>query len=131
MHKCQGVPLAIKSIGNVLHLEKTEHKWSYVKNNILEIATQQTNDIFPILKLSYDRLPSHLKRCFAFCSMFPKDYEIDKVTLIQLWIAQDFIQPSNKNQELEDAANEYFKDLLWRSFFEEVTNGRGELKCMI
>ena len=99
MHKCQGVPLAIISIGNVLHLEKTEHKWSYVKNNILEIATQQKNDIFPILKLSYDHLPLHLKRCFAFCSMFPKDYEINKVTLIQLWIVQDFIRPSNKNQE--------------------------------
>nr|XP_023916228.1 putative disease resistance protein RGA3 [Quercus suber] len=120
VHKCQGIPLAIKSIGNVLRLEKTEHKWSYVKKNILEIATQQKNDIFPILKLSYDHLPSHLKSCFAFCSLFPKDYEIDKVTLAQLWIAQGFIRPSNKNQELEDVANEYFKDLLWRSFFEEV-----------
>ncbi|XP_075667826.1 putative disease resistance protein RGA1 [Castanea sativa] len=128
VHKCQGIPLAIKSIGNVLRLEKTEHKWSYVKNNILESATQQKNDIFPILKLSYDHLPSHLKSCFAFCSLFPKDYEIDKVTLIQLWIAQGFIRPSNKNQELEDVADEYFKDLLWRSFFEEVTNEEGELK---
>ncbi|XP_075643866.1 putative disease resistance protein RGA1 [Castanea sativa] len=121
VRKCQGVPLAIKSIGNVLRLEKTEHKWSYVKNNILEIASQQENDIFPILKLSYDHLPSHLKSCFAFCSLFPKDYEIDKMTLVQLWIAQGFIRPSNKNQELEDVADEYFKDLLWRSFFEEVT----------
>ncbi|KAL4601035.1 hypothetical protein ACB092_11G242600 [Castanea dentata] len=128
VHKCQGIPLAIKSIGNVLRLEKTEHKWSYVKNNILEIATQQKNDIFPILKLSYDHLPSHLKSCFAFCSLFPKDYEIDKVTLIQLWIAQGFIRPSNKNQELEDVAAEYFKDLLWRSFFEEVTSEDEELK---
>ncbi|XP_075644427.1 putative disease resistance protein RGA1 [Castanea sativa] len=127
VRKCQGVPLAIKSIGNVLRLEKTEHKWSYVKNNILEIATQQKNDIFPILKLSYDHLPSHLKSCFAFCFLFPKDYEIDKVTLIQLWIAQDFIRPSNKNQELEDVADEYFKDLLRRSFFEEV-KVFGELK---
>ncbi|KAL4601037.1 hypothetical protein ACB092_11G242800 [Castanea dentata] len=127
VRKCQGVPLAIKSIGNVLRLEKTEHKWSYVKNNILKSATQQKNDIFSILKLSYDYLPSHLKSCFAFCSLFPKDYEIDKVTLIQLWIAQGFIRPSNKNQELEDVADEYFKDLLWRSFFEEV-NVFGELK---
>nr|XP_023906197.1 putative disease resistance protein RGA1 isoform X2 [Quercus suber] len=128
VRKCQGIPLAIKSIGNVLRLEKIEHKWSYVNNNILEIATRQKNDIFPILKLSYDHLPSQLKSCFAFCSLFPKDYEIDKVTLIQLWIVQGFIRPSNKNQELEDVADEYFKDLLWRSFFEEVTNGRGELK---
>ncbi|XP_030965463.1 putative disease resistance protein RGA4 [Quercus lobata] len=128
VRKCQGIPLAIKSIGNVLRLEKTEHKWLYVNNNILESATQQKNDIFPILKLSYDYLPSHLKSCFAFCSLFPKDYEINKVTLVQLWIAQGFIRPSNKNQELEDVADEYFKDLLWRSFFEEVTNEKGELK---
>ena len=39
-----------------------------------------------------------------------------------------FYPTSNKNQELEDVADEYFKGLLWRSFFEEVTNGRGELK---
>ncbi|KAK4591952.1 hypothetical protein RGQ29_016430 [Quercus rubra] len=120
VRKCRGVPLAIKSIGNALHLEKTEHKWSYVKNNILEIGTQHKNDIFPILQLSYDHLPSHLKSCFAFCSLFPKDYEIDKVTLIRLWIAQGLIRPSNKNQELEDVADEYFKDLLRRSFFEEM-----------
>ncbi|KAK4591947.1 hypothetical protein RGQ29_016426 [Quercus rubra] len=123
VRKCQGIPLAIKSIGNDLRLEKTEHKWSYVNNNILEIATQQKNDIFPILKLSYDHLPSHLKSCFAFCSLFPKDYEIDKVTLIQLWIAQGFIRPSNKNQELKDVVDDYFKDLLWRSFFEEDMGG--------
>uniref|UniRef100_A0A2N9GNZ1 NB-ARC domain-containing protein n=1 Tax=Fagus sylvatica TaxID=28930 RepID=A0A2N9GNZ1_FAGSY len=33
--KCQGVPLAIKSIGSVLCLEKTERKWSYVKDSVV------------------------------------------------------------------------------------------------
>ncbi|KAL0006854.1 hypothetical protein SO802_008356 [Lithocarpus litseifolius] len=128
VHKCQGIPLGIKSIGNVLRLEKTKHKWSYVKNNILESATQQKKiDTFPILKLSYDHLPSHLKSCFAFCSLFLKDYEIDKGPFIQLWIVQGFIRPSSKNQELEDVADEYFKDLLWRSFFEEVANADGDI----
>uniref|UniRef100_A0A2N9I0S0 Uncharacterized protein n=1 Tax=Fagus sylvatica TaxID=28930 RepID=A0A2N9I0S0_FAGSY len=126
--KCQGVPLAIKSIGSVLRFEKTERKWSYVKNNILESVTQQESGIFPILKLSYDYLPSYLKGCFAFCSLFPKDYEVDKVTLTQLWIAQGFIQSSNKDQQLEDVADEYFKNLLWRSFFEEVRDEFGGLK---
>uniref|UniRef100_A0A2N9HZQ9 Uncharacterized protein n=1 Tax=Fagus sylvatica TaxID=28930 RepID=A0A2N9HZQ9_FAGSY len=111
--KCQGVPLAIKSIGSVLCLEKTEAKWSYVKDNILVNVLQSGEDILPILKLSYDHLPSHLKSCFAYCSLFPKDYVIDKETLIQLWIAQGFIQSSN--QQLEQVADEYFKDLLWRN----------------
>ena len=127
--RCQGVPLAIKSIGSVLCLEKTESKWSRVKDNVLTNILQPGDDIFPILKLSYDHLPSHLKSCFAYCSVFPKDYEIEKEMVVQLWIAHGFIQFSNtKQQQLEEVANEYFKDLLWRSFFEEVEDMLGNLK---
>ncbi|XP_065621808.1 putative disease resistance protein RGA4 [Quercus suber] len=126
VNMCQGVPLAIKSIGNVLYF-KEESKWSSVKDNIKANPIKE-NGILPILKLSYDNLPSHLKSCFAFSSLFPKDYEMDKDTMIQLWIAQGFIQSSNENQKLEDVGDDYFKDLLLRSFFEEVTNIYGILK---
>ncbi|XP_065621789.1 putative disease resistance protein RGA4 [Quercus suber] len=124
---CQGVPLAIMSIGHVLYCEETASEWLLVKDNLLANVIEG-NEIFPILKLSYDNLPSHLKSCFAFCSLFPKDYEMDKDTVIQLWIAQGFIQTSNKNQQLEDVGDKYFKDLLWRSFFEEVIDAYGLLK---
>ncbi|XP_030963000.1 putative disease resistance protein RGA3 [Quercus lobata] len=123
---CQGVPLAIMSIGHVLYCKETESEWLLVKNNLLANLIEG-NEIFPILKLSYDNLPSHLKSCFAYCSLFPKDYEMDKETVIQLWIAQGFVQSSNRNQQLEDVGDEYFKDLLWRSFFEEI-NEYGDLK---
>ncbi|KAL4616244.1 hypothetical protein ACB092_07G185000 [Castanea dentata] len=126
--RCHGVPLAIKSIGRVLCLEKTESEWSRVKDNVLANILQPGDDIFPILKLSYDHLPSHLKSCFAYCSVFPKDCEIEKEMVVQLWIAQGFIQLSNAKQQLEEVANEYFKDLLWRSFFEEVGGEFGNLK---
>ncbi|KAL4601130.1 hypothetical protein ACB092_11G250000 [Castanea dentata] len=124
VNMCLGVPLAIKSVGNVLCFMEKESEWSSVKNNIGANVTQ-ANGIFPILKLSYDHLPSHLKSCFTYCSLFPKDYEMDKKTVIQLWIAQGFVQSSNKNQQLEDVGDEYFKDLLWRSFFEEVEISKG------
>ncbi|XP_050284792.1 putative disease resistance protein RGA3 [Quercus robur] len=121
---CQGVPLAIMSIGHVLYCKETDSEWLLVKNNLLANVIEG-NEIFPILKLSYDNLPSHLKSCFAYCSLFPKDYEMNKETVIQLWIAQGFVQSSNKNQQLEDVGGEYFKDLLWRSFFEEVKTYEG------
>ena len=83
---CQGVPLAIMSIGHVLYCKETESEWLLMKNNLLTNVVKG-NEISPILELNYDNLPSHLKSCFAFCSLFPKNYEMDKDTMIQLWIA--------------------------------------------
>ena len=37
-----------------------------------------------------------------------------------MWMAQGFIRSSSPNQCLEDIGHEYFMDLLWRSFFQEV-----------
>ncbi|KAM4087785.1 hypothetical protein ACB094_07G022100 [Castanea mollissima] len=122
---CQGVPLAIRTIGKVLFFKKTEDEWLYIKNTKLTDVTKLKDGIMPVLKLSYDYLPSHLKCCFAYCSLFPKDYLIDKLTLIQLWISQGFIQSSEESHELEHVANEYFMELLWRSFFQEAKEDGG------
>ena len=125
VENCQGVPLAIKTIGRVLYFKNTKDEWSYIKNNELTNVTQSKNGVLPVLKLSYDHLPSHLKCCFAYCSLFPKDYLIDKLTLIQLWIAQGFIQSPEENLQLEDVTNEYFMDLIRRSFFQEAEEDEG------
>ncbi|KAJ9169399.1 hypothetical protein P3X46_017601 [Hevea brasiliensis] len=70
--------------------------------------------------LSYTHLPSHLKCCFAYCRLFPKGFKIDIACLVNLWMAQGFIKRSNTKQSSVDMGIEYFKDLLWRSFFQEV-----------
>ncbi|KAF5447743.1 hypothetical protein F2P56_033270 [Juglans regia] len=118
VEKCSGVPLVIKTIGRLLSLENSEAGWvSFGKDKMPEI---KENDILPTLKLSYDQLPSHLKQCFAYCSIFPKDYVMEKSKLINLWIAQGFIKLSNQIECLEDVGDKYFMHLLWRSFFQEA-----------
>ncbi|KAG8368565.1 hypothetical protein BUALT_Bualt15G0058700 [Buddleja alternifolia] len=75
--------------------------------------------ILPALILSYLHLPPHLKHCYAFCSIFPKDYEIPKDELTLMWMAQGFILSDGGNKPMEDIGEEYFNELLWMSMLEE------------
>jgi len=119
--KCSGVPLAIRSIGCLMHCMRKED-WSTFKNkDLMKIDEQDDHKIFQLIKLNYDHLPFHLKKCFAFCSLFPKDYLIEKTTLIRLWIAQGFIQSSDEGTSLEDIGDKYFMDLVHKSFFQIIT----------
>ncbi|XP_077216322.1 putative disease resistance protein RGA3 [Tasmannia lanceolata] len=112
--KCNGLPLAIEALGGLLRSNTDEKKWRNILESDMWEISEMKDDIIPILKVSYDHLPAYLKQCFVYCSLFPKDYEFDKDTLIQLWIAEGFIQSEKR---LEDIGSDYFDDLTWRSFF--------------
>uniref|UniRef100_A0A3N7F8M2 Disease resistance protein winged helix domain-containing protein n=1 Tax=Populus trichocarpa TaxID=3694 RepID=A0A3N7F8M2_POPTR len=99
---------------------KDRAKWlPFIKQ---ELPNRVKDDnIIHTLKLSYDPLPSHMKHCFAYCSLFPKGHSIDVKSLIQLWIAQGFISSSNSGGgSLEIDGLSCFESLQWRSFFHEV-----------
>ncbi|XP_060670652.1 putative disease resistance protein RGA3 [Ziziphus jujuba] len=118
--KCGGIPLVIRTIASMLYCKNFE-EWSSFKGMELSAIDEYDKNIIPILKLSYDHLPSYLKHCFGYCSLFPKNYVFDVEILINLWMAQGFIKLSNDhNQSLEDSGYQHFKNLLYRSFFEVV-----------
>ncbi|XP_034199922.1 uncharacterized protein LOC117615052 isoform X1 [Prunus dulcis] len=74
-----------------------------------------------VLRLSFDNLKSApLKHCFAYCSIFMKDFEIERENLVQLWMAEGLLH-SSSNQEMEDIGNGYFNILLQNSLFQDVT----------
>ncbi|GKU99320.1 hypothetical protein SLEP1_g12188 [Rubroshorea leprosula] len=119
--KCRGVPLVANVIGASLSYRRDRGEWVSVDNNFDAWGTSSSGDdsgewINQALQLSFDHLPNHLKQCFAFCSIFPKDFEIEKAMLIQLWMAEGFLQPS-KRSSMEDIGDKYFNDLLSYSLF--------------
>ena len=111
--------MAIKTIAGILYSKVDEDKWKFVRDN--EIWNlEQDGGILPALRLSYNQLPFHLKQCFAYCSLFPKNYVFYSFKLIQFWMAYGIFQSLvNKNQALEDVGDLYIKELLLRSFFQD------------
>nr|XP_023888387.1 disease resistance protein RGA2-like [Quercus suber] len=119
--KCKGVPLAVSTLAGLLYSKVDEHEWKFIRDNEIWNLEQREGDILPALKLSYNQLPFHLKQCFVYCSVFPKDFEFNNLQLIQFWLAHGILQsPANESQELEDVGDLYIKELLSRTFFQDV-----------
>ncbi|KAJ0860690.1 putative P-loop containing nucleoside triphosphate hydrolase, leucine-rich repeat domain superfamily [Helianthus annuus] len=120
--KCGGLPLALKAIGRLLRTKTEGEEWDDVlKSNIWDL--ENADAIVPALRLSYHDLPADLKRLFAYCSLFPKDFMFDKEELILLWIAEGYLNESTANKSPERLGQEYFEKLLSRSFFQPAPSG--------
>ncbi|KAG6471063.1 hypothetical protein ZIOFF_072159 [Zingiber officinale] len=64
--KLKGLPLAAKTVGNLLGSNMNPHYWrSIMKSEVWELQ-QNKNDIIPVLQLSYQYLSAPLKWCFVF-----------------------------------------------------------------
>ncbi|KAH9688997.1 hypothetical protein KPL70_015302 [Citrus sinensis] len=128
--KCKGLPLAVKTIGSLLRSKNTEEEWQNIlKSEIWDHEVVERGLLAPLL-LSYNELPSKVKHCFSYCAVFPKDLEIRKYKLIELWMAQGYLNEKG-NKEMEDKGEEYFNILASSSFFQEFErDGDGKVyKC--
>ncbi|KAB2050045.1 hypothetical protein ES319_A13G218500v1 [Gossypium barbadense] len=117
--KCKGVPLAVRTLGSLLFQKTDESDWIYIRESEIWRLEQHENDILPVLKLSYNHLPSHLQRCLAFLSLYEKDeiYYSDKV--IRLWMANGLLEHPKQNQEWEDVGKRYLNELLLRCLIQK------------
>ncbi|XP_057781718.1 disease resistance protein RGA2-like [Salvia miltiorrhiza] len=114
--KCQGLPLAANVVGGVLH-NKSEDKWRSIEEKWLS-ADEGGDYISKILRLSFDNLsPPLLKKCFAYCSMFPKGSGIIKQRLIELWMAEGFLQADGRD-EMESVGEKFINVLLHNSLLQ-------------
>ncbi|KAI3467290.1 hypothetical protein Pfo_023953 [Paulownia fortunei] len=114
---CQGLPLAIVTVGcHLAKAEKTPKYWENVagSGNSVIADTEEAKVMSKKLSLSYKRLPQHLKACFLYMGIFPKNHEIPASKLVKLWTAGGFLEPV-EFKTLEDVAVECLRELVDRS----------------
>ena len=115
--KCNGLPLAAKTLGGLLSCNLDYKEWNHVLNsNLWDLP--HANSVLPSLRLSYHYLPTYLKRCFAYCSIFPKGYVLEKKNVILLWMAEGLIPHAENEKAMEEVGERYFDELVSLSLFQ-------------
>ncbi|KAL5548816.1 hypothetical protein UlMin_004047 [Ulmus minor] len=125
VERCKGLPLAVKSVAGLLRTTSNAKQWE----KILKSDVWLKSDIVPALWLSYHFLPPVLKRCFAYCSIFPKDYEFkesDMEKIIWLWMAEGLLTPED-GEIMEDVGEAYLQALISRSFFQQSSRKKSAM----
>ncbi|TVU46335.1 hypothetical protein EJB05_05861, partial [Eragrostis curvula] len=124
VQKCGGLPLAIKAIGSALRFEENEEKWNDIlESELWELPTRE-DTVLPALKLSYVRMPIHLKRCFAFFTLFPKGHVFLKENVVYLWISLGILK-NTSHRQLENIGVRCFHDLMERTMIQQVPFNAG------
>ncbi|KAF3437622.1 hypothetical protein FNV43_RR20378 [Rhamnella rubrinervis] len=114
---CGGLPLSIVLLGGTLAAKNKSYQvWSRFIGNVNSYLAEGVS----ILKLSYNHLPPELKACFLYLGLFPEDSEINVRHLIELWIAEGFIQ-SDRSTSIYDVAEDYLEKLIDRSMIQVAT----------
>ena len=119
--KCKGLPLAAKTLGSLMQNKRSREQWNKILDSHMWGLEDIEKGLLAPLLLSYYELPSTMRRCFLYCSVFEKDYCFSRDQLVLHWMAQGYIE-SKANMELEDIAEEYFEKLAMRSFFQDFWN---------
>ncbi|XP_052136620.1 disease resistance protein RGA5-like isoform X3 [Oryza glaberrima] len=121
LKKCGGVPLAIITIASLLaNKPRNISEWNSVHNFIgsgLEKGFSMEN-MRQILSISYNDLPSILKPCLLYLSVFPEDYSIPTDQLVRRWIAEGFVHGQHDTVSLLQLGFSYFFELINRSMIQ-------------
>ncbi|KAL6658284.1 hypothetical protein ACP70R_003870 [Stipagrostis hirtigluma subsp. patula] len=117
LQKCDGLPLAISTIGGYLaNKPKTTMEWRKLNDGIsaeLEI-NPELKMIKAVLMRSYDGLPYHLKASFLYLSIFPEDFKIKRKHIVRRWVAEGFSRDM-QHMIAEQVGDKHFDELLDRS----------------
>ncbi|XP_021854636.2 disease resistance protein RGA2-like [Spinacia oleracea] len=113
-NKYAGMPRLLKNIAILLH---SRGNWEYITDIQLKSIQDPFQTILSKLNLdSYKHISPEIQHCVKYCSLFPEGYEFNKVDLIHLWDAQDYLSTTPARPR-ELVGDEYFEELHNNGYF--------------
>ncbi|TYH74589.1 hypothetical protein ES332_D05G410000v1 [Gossypium tomentosum] len=127
--ECAGLPLTIVVVAGTMKGEYNPRIWKNALKDLKERIGKVEGveaEVIERLKFSFDHLKDEkVKDCFLYCALYPEDYEIRKVELIECWIAEIFIDEMDTRQEMEDKGLTILKRLEDNCLLENNTTQFG------
>ncbi|CAM0908044.1 unnamed protein product [Alopecurus aequalis] len=136
---CGGLPLAIVTMaGHVAcNPNKSEEEWLRVCKSLFpdlvkyggEELTQE--EVGKILSYCYNDMPSEIKTCSLYLSIFPKGHRISRKRLTRRWISEGFVC-EKQGLSVDDVADTYFNHLIRRKIIRSVDHSsNGKVKNIV
>ena len=110
--RCKRLPMAIVVLGGLLSTKEVSYEvWSKVLEHPSWQLDSKQVQFSNILALSYNDLAFHLRPCFLYFRLFPKDYDIPLRRLLRLWLAEGFVKQT-PGMTPEDTVEIYLEELV-------------------
>ncbi|KAK8358738.1 hypothetical protein V6Z11_A04G043300 [Gossypium hirsutum] len=127
--ECAGLPLTIVVVAGTMKGEYNPRIWKNALKDLKERIGKVEGveaEVIERLKFSFDHLKDEkVKDCFLYCALYPEDFEIRKVELIECWIDEIFIDEMDTRQEMEDKGLTILKRLEDNCLLENITTEFG------
>ncbi|KAJ9692582.1 hypothetical protein PVL29_011573 [Vitis rotundifolia] len=121
--ECCGLPLVLTTMGRAMACKKTPEEWKYAIKVLQSSASKfpgMGDKVFPLLKYSYDCLPTEVSRsCFLYCSLFPDDYKMSKSSLVNRWICEGFLDEFDDTEGAQNQGYNIIGTLIHACLLEE------------
>uniref|UniRef100_A0A6N2MG41 Uncharacterized protein n=1 Tax=Salix viminalis TaxID=40686 RepID=A0A6N2MG41_SALVM len=123
--ECAGLPLGIITMAGSLRGVDDQDEWRNTLEKLKELKSGDMEDeVFRMLRFSYDRLDDKLQQCLLYCTLFPEDYNIKREELIFYLIDEGIIQKMWSREAAFDKGHTMLDRLENAGLLQRIDGGR-------